>query len=236
MVQGDRLSNIDDDDLPGPPQEVVFAQIRVHEFRLPDSAHVRHDIIEDGVWVLQGDLAEGRRRLGLVPDVLHHEHIVEHPFRVRHTHTGVPHPDEVLVFLLGPCQERGPRRALHFLEARIALDVHGDVPERRGRDPVDLHRLRAPIGARRVEDVRLLPRAHRVVEGREDPVRDQLGNRQEGGVVEDFVVGLASLRVFLLCSEGVDLGLQASHASLVNHGLRNERSAQLRALWAVRRY
>ena len=139
------------------------------------------------------------------------------PLRGRHASAGVLHSDEVLVLLLRPRQKGRTGRPLHPLEARVPVNVHGDVPECRVRNAVDLHRLRATVGAGRVEHVRFLPGAHRIVQGREDPVRDQVGDRQEGRVVEDLVVRLARLRILLLRQEGIDLGLQDAETALINH-------------------
>src|SRR5207245_10016565 len=111
----------------------------------------------------------------------------------------------------------GTDRPLHLLEARVPVDVHGDVSERRVRDAVDLDRLRTAVGTRRVEYVRFFPRAHGIVQRRDDPVRDQVGDRQEGRVVEDLVVRLARLRVLLSRAERVNLGLQNAEAALMDH-------------------
>src|SRR5439155_243231 len=81
---------------------------------------------------------KGGRRLSLVADVLHHEDVVVDPLRSRHANARVFHPDEVLVLLLRPRPEGGTDRALHLLEARVPVDVHGDVAEGRVRDAVDV--------------------------------------------------------------------------------------------------
>src|SRR5438270_676386 len=58
-------------------------------------------------------------------------------------------------------------------------------------------------------------------------------SRREGaGVVEDLVVCLAGRRVLLLHPEGVDLGFEVPHLSVVEHRCENERPGRLRALWA----
>src|SRR2546422_994129 len=211
MVEGHGLSDVDDDDPPVPPEQVVLAHVRMDEFGFPDRLQVRHDVRVDRGGVLQPDLAKGGRRLSLVADVLHHEDVVVDPLRSRHANARVLHPDEVLVLLLRPRPEGGTDRALHLLEPRIPVDIHGDVAEGRVRDAVDLHGLRAAVGAGGVEDVRFLPRAQGIVQRRDDPIRDEVGDRQEGCVVEDLAVGLAALGIFLIRPERVVLDLPDLH-------------------------
>src|SRR5439155_173358 len=124
------------------------------------------------------------------------------------------------------------RRPFHAFEPGIAFDVQGNVPEGRRVDAINLEGLRAAGSVRRMEDVRLLPRAHGIVQGRNHPVADQGRDGQERGLVEDLVVRLAGRRVLLLRPEGVDLGFEVPHLSVVEHRCENERPGRLRALWA----
>src|SRR5213592_983083 len=193
MIQGHRLTDVDHDDAVLPPEEIVFAHVRMDEPRLPDRAQVRDDVLVHGRGRFQRHFAEGRSGRALIPDICHDQHVVEDPFRGRDANAGVLHPHQVLVFLLG---------------------------------------LRAAGSVRRMEDVRLLPRAHGIVQGRNHPVADQGRDGQERGLVEDLVVRLAGRRVLLLRPEGVDLGFEVPHLSVVEHRCENERPGRLRALWA----
>src|SRR5205823_7693737 len=85
--------------------------------------------------------------------------------------------------------------------------------------PVYLQGLRATLRIRPMEHVRLLPRTHRVVQGRDDVVADQRRNRQERRVVEDLVVGLSRRGVFRPRPELVDLGFEVPEATVVNHSV-----------------
>src|SRR3989441_5889620 len=77
MIQGHRLTDVDHDDAVLPPEEIVFAHVRVNESGLPDRTQVRDDILVHGRGRLQGDLPEGRSGHRLVPHVLHHQHVIE---------------------------------------------------------------------------------------------------------------------------------------------------------------
>src|SRR5437879_3428400 len=172
MIQRHGLTDVDHDDAILPPEEVVFAHVRVDEPRLPDRAQVRDDVLVYGPGRLQHHLPEGRGGRVLVPHVLHDQHVIQHPLGGRDANAGVLHPHQVLVFLLGPREDGRFRGPLHPFETRIAFDVQGNVPERRRVDTIDLQGFRASRGVRRVENVRLLPRAHRIVQGRNHSIGD----------------------------------------------------------------
>src|SRR5712692_3629142 len=232
MIQGDGLAHIDDDHAVLPPKEVVLAQVRVDEPGLPDRLQVGDDIFVDGARVLKGDLTQRGSGSRLVPDILHHQDIVEDAFGIRHSDAGIAHPDEVLVLLLRPGKDRGLRPPLDPLEPRVPLDIQRDVPERGRRDAIDLERLAAPGGVRPVEDTGLLARADRIVQGGDDSVSDQGGERQERGMIEHLVIRLPRRGVLLLGAEGIDLPLEMLHASFVDHRRGNGRPRRLRALRA----
>src|SRR5256885_6083363 len=232
MIQGHRLTDVDHDDAVLPPEEIVFAHVRVDELRLPDCLQVRDDVLVYGRGRFQRDFAERRSGRALVSDICHDQHVVEDPFRGRDANAGILHPHQVLVFFLGPRDNRRLRRPFHAFEPGIAFDVQGDVPEGRRVDAINLEGLRAACGVRRMEDIRLLPRAHGIVQGRNHPVANQGRDGQERGVVEDLVVRLAGRRVLLLRPEGVDLSFEMPHLSVVEHRCENERPGRLRALWA----
>src|SRR5207245_3326628 len=63
---------------------------------------------------------------------------------------GMPRPISYAVFCLKK-KKGGANRPLHLLEARVPVDVHGDVPGRGVLDASDVHRLRADVWTRRVE-------------------------------------------------------------------------------------
>src|SRR2546421_6941372 len=232
MIQGHRLTDVDHDDAVLPPEEIVFAHVRVDELRLPDCLQVRDDVLVYGRGRFQRDFAERRSGRALVSDICHDQHVVEDPLRGRDANAGILHPHQVLVFFLGPRENRRLRRPFHAFEPGIAFDVQGDVPEGRRVDAINLEGLRAACGVRRVEDIRLLPRAHGIVQGRNHPVADQGRDGQERGVVEDLVVRLAGRRVLLLRPEGVDLSFEIPHLSVVEHRCENDRPGRIRALWA----
>src|SRR5438552_349439 len=125
MIQGHRLTDVDHDDAVLPPEEIVFAHVRVDEPRLPDRAQVRDDVLVHGRGRFQRHFAEGRSGRALIPDICRDQHLVE-----------------------------------------------------------------------------------------------------------DLVVRLAGRRVLLLRPEGVDLGFEVPHLSVVEHRCENERPGRLRALWA----
>ena len=198
----------------------------------PEAFEVGDDVLVDRAGVLEGDLPQRGRWSRLVPDVLHHEDVVEHAFGIRHADAGVAHPDEVLVFLLGPCENRGFRPPLDPLEPRVALDIQRDVPERGRRNAIDLERLATPGSVRPMEHAGLLARADGIIQGGDDSVPDQGGDRQERGMIEHLVIRLPRRGVLLLGAEGVDLPLEMLHASFVDHRRGNGRPRRLRALRA----
>src|SRR6266571_4018437 len=231
MIERHGLPDVDDDDASLPVEQVVLAEVRVYELGLPNRLQVRDYVRIRRRRIVERDLSQRGGGLGLVPDVLHHEDVVQDPLRSRHPCAGVVHPDEVLVLLLGPGEDGRPYRLLHFLEAGVALDVNSDVPERRVGDAVDLDRLRSPRGVGGVEHARLLPRADGIVQRRYHAVTDERRNRQEGRAVEHLLVRLLRIRVLLLRPECVYLALEGPHPPVVNHRPQNERSARLRAFW-----
>src|SRR5438094_3133630 len=143
MIQGHRLTDVDHDDAVLPPEEIVFAHVRVDEPRLPDRAQVRDDVLVHGRGRFQSHFAEGRSGCGLVPDICHDQHVVEDPFRGRDANAGILHAQRVLVFLVGPAENRRLRRQLHTCEPGTAFDVRGNVREARCGHAINLEGLRA---------------------------------------------------------------------------------------------
>src|SRR5256714_540380 len=79
MIQGHRLTDVDHDDAVLPPEEIVFAHVRVDELRLPDCLQVRDDVLVYGRGRFQRDFAERRSGRALVSDIFHDQHVVEDP-------------------------------------------------------------------------------------------------------------------------------------------------------------
>src|SRR5438046_8748580 len=80
MIQRHRLTDVDHDDAVLPPEEIVFAHVRVEEPRLPDRAQVRDDVRVHGRGRFQRHFAEGRSGRALIPDICRDQHVVEGPF------------------------------------------------------------------------------------------------------------------------------------------------------------
>src|SRR3990170_1880497 len=197
VVKGDGLPHVDHDDLAIPDEEVVLAEVRVDELRLPNRTQVPEYVLVYGHGVLELHVLEEGGGPLLVSHVLHDEDVLLEGFGPRDPHAGVGHPEEVLVLLPGPCQDRRFRASPHVLEPGVTLDVPREVPERRRVNPIDLDGLPAPLRIRPMEHVRLLPRADGVVEGREVSRIDELLELQEGRMVEHLVVRLPGCGVFL---------------------------------------
>src|SRR3990170_2959889 len=85
VVEGDGLSHVDDDDLPVPDEEVVLAEVRVDEPRLPDRAEVPEDVLVDGRGVLDLHVLEEGSGPLLIPHVLHDEDVLLEGFVPRLT-------------------------------------------------------------------------------------------------------------------------------------------------------
>src|SRR5206468_90472 len=129
MIQGHRLTDVDHDDAVLPPEEIVFAHVRVDEPRLPDRAQVRDDVLVHGRGRFQRHFAEGRSGRALIPDICHDQHVVEDPFRGRDANAGVLHPHQVLVFLLALRENRRLRRPFLALQPGDAfVDLGFEVP------------------------------------------------------------------------------------------------------------
>src|SRR5256714_3977446 len=75
MIQRHRLTDVDHDDAVLPPEEIVFAHIRVDEPRLPDRVQVRDDVLVYRPRRLQHHLPKGRGGRVLVPHEIGRAHV-----------------------------------------------------------------------------------------------------------------------------------------------------------------
>src|SRR3990170_2989256 len=219
VVERHRLRAVDDPRTAVPPQEVVLAQVPVHEFRLPHRRHRAEDVLVRRGGVLERHFPDHRRGHRLVPDILHEEDVLVDRVPLRDAHAGRAHPDEVLVLLLRPHLDHLAERAAHGLEPRVPAEVVREGAERRVAHAVDLEGGASLLG-RRVEHVPLLPRAHRVVHGLDRAVGDHLVQGQERGLVEHLVDRLPRLVLLAPAPEDLDPFLEEGELAFVQHGSR----------------
>src|SRR3990170_4697912 len=218
MREGHRLSTVDHPRPSIPPEEVVFAQVPVDEFRVPHRRHRGDHVLVRHRRGRKPDLADHGSGHRVVADVLHEEAVLVHRHGFRDEDARLAHPLKVLELLLRPHGDHLAERAPDLLEPRVPPEILREGPERRRVHAVDFQGGPARSG-RRVEHVPLLSRAHGIIHRGDRPVGDQLVHRHERGLVEDLVVRLPLVRVLLDALQDLDAFLEQGQFLVIHpHG------------------
>ena len=84
MLSSYALADIDDPWLSIEPEDVVFTEVGVHEITcLPVNRYELEQVLEDLVWLIDGDVLESRTGPPLVADIFHYEDILQAIKRLR---------------------------------------------------------------------------------------------------------------------------------------------------------